>query len=319
MTINQNTTPPRVSIVMLNYNGIRYIKRTLSPLFELDYPNYEILVVDNGSTDGSLEYLKEQKVNLVQSPRVGEKNFACNFAVERASGEYILLMDNDVILQEDTLLQHLVKRHSELPCVGEIGLCFSDEHTGKVQSYGMYLGPTFSKILPPIENFHFPKDQRIGFADGKALFIRKDTWLKVGGYDDHLAFGGDDNDLGIKLWLMGCANYLYSDSVHLHIGMPERTDTKKYAYKFRKMVHAHLYTILKDYSLPNIYLYFTGYLIFSFLKAIKQSVVRINTLPLFAWILGIWDFIVDLPYLRVARARIQGNRTVSTDIFLNIV
>lgn len=117
-----NKNCPLVSIVMLNYNGLAYLKQTIKPILELDYQNFEFIVVDNGSTDGSLDYIKSfgEKINLLQSPRPKEKNFACNYAINKAKGEYILLLDNDVLVKEKKLLDDLLDYYKILKKPGFI-------------------------------------------------------------------------------------------------------------------------------------------------------------------------------------------------------
>jgi len=55
----KDSKPLKISIIMLNYNGLKYLEKTLSPLLVLDYPDYEFIVVDNDSKDGSVESLQK--------------------------------------------------------------------------------------------------------------------------------------------------------------------------------------------------------------------------------------------------------------------
>lgn len=313
---------PKISVVILNYNGLQYLKRTLGPVLELGYQNKEVIVVDNGSTDGSLEYLLNRKdIILINSPHVGEKNASCNFGVSYATGEYILLMDDDVILEEKHILENLVDKVRMLPSIGEIGLCFVDEGETRSVSYGFYLNYAFASNIRSmsIKSMTSLKDQLIGFADAKCLFIKKEIWNEVGGYDEHLAFGGDDSDLGIKLWMKGYKNYLYSTSIQTHIGMPERIDTAKFSKKYRQCVRAHIYTIIKNYTFSNMLIHCSTYFIFSFLKSIKQSIKRISMSPFIAWAGAICDLISDMTYMIDKRKEVQRKRVIRRDIFLNIV
>jgi len=310
---------PKISVVMLNYNGLQYLKKTIPAILKLDYPNYEFILVDNGSTDGSIEFVKKhKKVKLVKSPRVREKNFACNYAIKRAKGEYVFLMDNDALITNSDLLFDLIERYKRK--TGVIGLSFYDIGSTKSKSYGDYLGYYFikSKKMLPLEKLKEYDNCQIGYPEGKALFIKKSRWVKVGGYDDYLKFGGDDNDLGIKSWLFGYENVLYSKHQQIHLGLPERQDNKKYALKFKEMFYAHLYTITKNYSFFNMILTIIGYSIFSFFKSIKQSFCRASLTPLFSFVQGYYLFLINLPAAVKKRKEVQSSRVVKKDIFLKI-
>lgn len=312
---------PLISIIVLNYNGLRYLAQTLPPLLELDYPNSEVIVVDNGSTDGSLEFLKGQEtVRLLRSPRLREKNFACNFAIEKARGEYVLLLDNDALLTEATILHSLLERYRGNPRTGVIGLSFVDRGESSSKSYGNPLGYYFIKETRAIavEELADYDGSKIAFPEGKGLFIRRDRWLEVGGYDDHLKFGGDDNDLGIKLWLMGYENFLYSRTVQIHLGLPERQDNEKYALKWKEMFYAHLYTIFKDYRLGNMLLALGGFTLFGLLKSIKQALERRHLGTFLSFFRGLALFIGNLPVARERRRQVQGRRRMRDDLFLRI-
>jgi len=308
-----------ISIIMLNYNGLKYLRETIKPILSLNYPNYEFIVVDNGSTDGSLEYIRSfPNITLLQSPRLREKNFACNYAVQAAKGDYILMMDNDALITNSTVLDDLVQRYTEQ--TGVIGLAFYDKGSQVSKSYGSYLGYYFIK-----ENYNIPISQiqkydniQIGFPEGKSLFISKKKWLEVGGYDDYLKFGGDDNDLGIKLWLMGYENILYANTLQVHLGLPERSDNTKYKLKWTEMFYAHLYTIVKNYSFFNMLITIVIYTIFGFLKSIKQGVQRRHLGTFLAFFKGYYLFITNLHIALQKRKSMQSKRIVKYDIFLKI-
>lgn len=314
--------PQLVSVVMLNYNGLKYLKRTILPILNLDYANYEFIIVDNGSTDGSIEFIKEfKKIRIIQSPKIAEKNFACNYAIDKARGKYILLLDNDIIIKSNQIINELVTLSKTKEKVGEIGLAFFNEGEELTTNYGEFLGYYFTKQLRAIEANKLKKynGKEISYADGIGIFIKKSVWKEVNGYEEHLKFGGDDNDLGIRLWLMGYKNYLFANSFQVHIGLLERKDNKKYSLKFKEMFYANLYTIGKNFRFSNMLLTLIGHSIIMFLKSIKQSVFRLNTGPFFAFFQGFYLFLRNLPSVIKKRKEIQSKRVVKDDIFLKII
>jgi len=317
--VNKNL--PLISIIMLNYNGLNYIKRTVPPLLELDYPDYEIIIVDNGSVDGSIEYIQSFKnIKLLKSPIIRAKNFACNYGVSHGKGEFLLLLDNDLLITDKRLLLDLYDMTDELDSVGCISLSNYNEGEKKTKNYKLKLGYYFIKSLKKIDisevkNFH---GSLTAYPEGKGLFIEKKKWEEVGGYDVHLVFGGDDNDLGIKLWMMGYKCYLYARTLQVHTGMAEREDVRKYSLKWKEMFYAHLYTVVKNYSFFNMLLTLSGLSVYGIIKSVYFALKMKDTGPFLSFFTGSYLFVKNLPVALDKRKDIQKRRKIKEDIFLNI-
>ncbi len=313
--------PLLISVVMLNYNGLNYLKRTIHPILNLAYPNFEFIIVDNGSTDGSIEFIRRfPKIKLLQSPRLKEKNFACNYAIDRTNSPYIFLCDNDLLITDKNLLNNILNQYKKNKNIGCINIAFTNEGEIKTKGYGNFQGCYFTKETKLIDNsLIFKLDNiKICHPSGIGIFFSKVFWGKVGGYDDHLTFGGDDNDLGIKAWLFGYENRLFAKSMQIHIGMSERTNNKKYSIKYKKIFYAHLYTIVKNYSFNNLVITILCYSFFSLLKSIKQSICRLHPGPFRAFFSGYCLFLKNLPVAIKKRKEVQLKRVVKEDVFLRI-
>ena len=317
----KNNPTPFISIVMINYNGKSYLEETLPPILNLNYPNYEIIVADNGSTDGSINFLKSlKKIKLIESERIGEKNYACNIGILKSKGEYILLMDNDLLITDSNLLKNLLLEEKHLNNWGSLSLAFENRGEKLTNGYGGFFCLYYSYAKPNIrlDEISQMHGTTIGSPNGSGFFIKKELWDRLEGYDDHLPFGGDDDDLGLKLWLYGYSNYLYSKSIQIHIGMPERTDTYKYSDKLQKKTYAHMYTIVKNFRLINVFITLIIYIIYTSAKAIKQSIKRRSIKPLTSTVIGYFTFFKNIPTALKKRKKIQKNRIIKTDIFFKI-
>jgi len=89
---------PLVSVIVVNWNGLAYLPECLGSLALQSYPALEIVVVDNGSTDGSLEYLRRdhgERVRLVESPANTGFAGGNNLGIRAAKGDYLALINND--------------------------------------------------------------------------------------------------------------------------------------------------------------------------------------------------------------------------------
>lgn len=112
---------PKISVIVPAYNEEKTIGKCLHSLTQLDYPNYEVIVVDDGSTDGTLkeiEKFKSRGVKVVHQENLGKAN-ALNRGIKEADGEIIVTVDADTILSRDSL-KRLCIRFVENPKVGAV-------------------------------------------------------------------------------------------------------------------------------------------------------------------------------------------------------
>jgi GT2 family glycosyltransferase len=103
----------KVSVVILNYNGKEFVGECVDSVLGSDYPDFEIVVVDNGSSDGSYSYLKERykKKGRVRVFRIKKNRYftgGLNFGAKRCKGEKIVFLSNDIVV-EKTFLSEMVK------------------------------------------------------------------------------------------------------------------------------------------------------------------------------------------------------------------
>ena len=109
--MNLHSTRPMVSVVIPHYGGKDILFECLTSMNICTYPNFEIIVVDNDSSDSSVEFIKTNfsKVNLIQSEY--NRGFAggCNLGAQHAKGEYLLILNNDTTHEPDWI-DHLVAR-----------------------------------------------------------------------------------------------------------------------------------------------------------------------------------------------------------------
>jgi len=96
---------PEVSIIILTFNSIRFIKPCLDSIFAQDYPAPEVIIVDNGSKDNTVSFIKQNypQVILIENKENLGACKARNQAIEVAKGRWILTLDCDIILKEDFL------------------------------------------------------------------------------------------------------------------------------------------------------------------------------------------------------------------------
>ena len=90
---------PKISVIIVNYNGKELLQKCLESLFKIDYNNFEVILVDNNSTDGSVEFVTKSYPNIIVIKLDSNKGFAepNNVGAKIAKGEYLLFLNNDTI------------------------------------------------------------------------------------------------------------------------------------------------------------------------------------------------------------------------------
>src|SRR3989344_3234949 len=95
---------PLVSVVIQSYNSIRYIEKCLDSLFAQNYTNFEVLVIINGSRDGSLElikkrYARNKKLRIIEPDENTFYSRGNNLGIKASRGEYVLALNQDTVLE----------------------------------------------------------------------------------------------------------------------------------------------------------------------------------------------------------------------------
>jgi len=215
-------TEPTVAIVVLNYNGRDLLETYLPSLFDLDYGDYRVVVVDNASTDDSVSFLREQypEVAVVENGKNVGIASGYNAGAEAApDADYCWFMNNDVRVTPDSL-SRLVDRLESAPVVAIAFPRINDMDSETIQSLGMdmdrfgYRGwPELGKgrTEPP-----FSEPREIAQGKGCAMLVNRDVWAEVGGFDEGNFLYGDDSYLCLQAWVRGYHVETVPDSVIYH-------------------------------------------------------------------------------------------------------
>jgi len=317
----KNCNNPLISIIIVNYNGKKYLERTLPKILNLNYVNKEIIIVDNGSIDWSIEFIKTfDNVKIIQSPRLREKNYAINLWVRESKWEYIFICDNDLLIVNLFLLEDLLVLYLKIKNIGILWISYKDEWQTITSWYGVFFWNYFIQSKPKLNDEILKKLNgiQIWYPHWIWFFIKKDIWNILWWFDEHFMFWWDDNDLGIKSWSFWFWNYIYTNTIQLHIWLQERVDNDKFIFKFQHQVFSELYVIFKNYTFLNMCKTSFFYTIFLFLKSIKQSVSRAHIWPFLAFLKWYFSLIMNIKLIFMERKKFQSKRKLKNDIFLQI-
>jgi len=227
---------PKLSITVVNYNQKYFPKLCVEALknSKVDF-DFEVIVCDNNSKDGSLSYLKEADkrgdIKLVEPGKNLGYGAGHNFAEKYASGEHILILNTDITVEADTL-QKLVDYIEHNPNTGIVGpkLVY---HNGEVQKscrrdfklFDLFIKRSFLRKIWPfsrrynnyiMQDFNHSSTQKVDLITGAFMLMRRDLFEQIGGFDERYFMFMEDFDLCKKVTLTGKDIVYYPEAVAMH-------------------------------------------------------------------------------------------------------
>ncbi len=215
---------PKVSIIVVNWNGARFIKDCLASLQQQTWKNREFILVDNGSTDGSTQFIREwvQRVPDAQAiylPRNAGFCKANNLAFKKARGEWIALLNNDAVA-EPNWVEELVRRGDLARRIGMLGgkILFI-EPEGIIDKAGHLIywdGQNRGRGTMEPDVGQYDKEEEILWPDACAALYHRQLFDETGGFDEAFFAFGDDADLGMRARLLGWSAWYVPTAVVHH-------------------------------------------------------------------------------------------------------
>lgn len=222
----------KTSIIILTYNNLSLTKDCIESIFKYtEKDSYEIIVVDNASTDDTVAYLKEQKdiKTIFNSENVGFPK-GCNMGIQLASKDNdILLLNNDTIVTTNWLknLKICLESDEKIGAVGAISNN-NDNLQGCDFTYDNFED---MQILAAKNNISDPKKwERKVCLIGYCMLIKRSVLDQLGGLDEKYSLGYiEDNDLSLRIINLGYDLMLCHDAfIHHYLGTAFRKDQEKF-------------------------------------------------------------------------------------------
>lgn len=249
-----------LSIIILSYNSKSDLVRLLPSIFQskCDF-NFEVIVVDNGSKDGTLDWLesKNQKIKLIKNQNTGFAH-GNNLGIRLAQGKYILILNPDTELKQDTLqiMYDFMETHKE---VG-VGTCKVLLPSGKLDLACRRRFPnpwnSFKRLFLLFNkdynysNLNEDATMEIDTCMGAFMFVRKEVFEKIGSFDENFFMYGEDIDLCFRAKQAGFNVWYYPISSITHY---KGSSSKKTPYTALKWFHNSMWIFYKKH-------YWTKYL-----------------------------------------------------------
>lgn len=230
-------TSPKVSIVILNWNGYDVTRECLISLSRIDYPNHEISIVDNGSADGSPDKLTEEFPGIAMIRNKANLGFTGgnNVGICRAleeNADYVLLLNNDTVVAPNFLseLIHAGESDQRIGLLNPKILYFqpSDRIWYAGGSFNIWKGIASHRGNREVDRGLYDLPEEVTFVTGCAFLIKAAVIRKIGLLDDCLFYTCEDTDWTIRSLKAGFKGLYVPSSVIWH---KESMDVKRNAGK----------------------------------------------------------------------------------------
>ncbi|MNK91363.1 N-acetylglucosaminyl-diphospho-decaprenol L-rhamnosyltransferase [compost metagenome] len=218
----------RVSIVLLGYNQLAYTRLCVESVLEHSDLPFELLLIDNGSVDGTGEYFKglasrDARVKAILNPRNLGFAVGCNQGIAEATGKYVLFLNNDTIVPRQWL-SRLLAHFKERPAVGAVGAvsnCVSGPQ--QLQTVPVPNRPEAREAIlsfgEAIASSMRGKGFELGRLVGFCLMVRRDVLDRIGGFDPRFGIGNfEDDDLCLRVLTAGFRTWVAQDVYVHHFG-----------------------------------------------------------------------------------------------------
>jgi GT2 family glycosyltransferase len=221
---------PKVFIVILNYNGKEVIKKCLASVFKIDYPNFEVVIIDNNSVDGSFEIARStfSKASFIKNEEnlgfSAGNNVGIRFAIERMA-QYILILNNDTEVEKD-FLKKLVEEGEKNKPSGILSPVIFNGDTKEVWFSGgkinwLQMKSRHETDIKKEENYETE------YITGCAMLIKAEVFKKNGLFDENFFLYWEDADFSVRANRSGFKNIVVSSSWIYHTEESQKNNKNK--------------------------------------------------------------------------------------------
>ena len=245
---------PQVAIVILNWNGIGFLEKFIPSVLQSTYTNKRVIVADNNSDDGSVNYVRKHfpEVEIIVNPE--NKGFAAGYnqALKQVKSDYYVLLNSDVEVTDtwiEPVIDLMEKNINIAACQPKI-LSYDNKEMfeyagasgGWIDNFGYPL--TRGRVFDTCEKDEGQYDdaQPCFWASGAAMFVRAKLFHAEGGFDDYFFAHQEEIDLCWRLQKSGYKIYVQPLSVVYHVGggtLPKGNSRKTYLNYRNNMIMMH--------------------------------------------------------------------------------
>jgi GT2 family glycosyltransferase len=213
-----------VSIIIVNYNGKKWLKKCLDSLFIQTHQDFEIILVDNNSSDDSVKFLKSQysdkRLHIIEHTENSGFAGGNNIGIEKAKGEFLYLLNNDTWVEKD-IIETTIKLFDESNKIATIQTKIQlmnekdqIDSAGSFWSNSTLLYHYGANKESNLEKYN--QKYKVFTTKAASVFIRKSVLDEIGAFDDDFWAYYEETDLNHRMWIAGYECWYYPGSTCYH-------------------------------------------------------------------------------------------------------
>lgn len=328
LMMDEKGLDPKISVVILNYNGMKFLESCITSLLKSNYDDFEILVIDNGSKDDSVNFLRRRFPNEPKLKVISlGKNYGfamgnnIGYMYTNPRSDFIFFLNNDTEVDKDCI-KIIVEKMEKDKLVGaaqpKIRSLRNRNLIDAVGGIADYHGRTWHRGSNEYDYGQYDSITETFYAQGAAIVVRRSVIEEVGLFDPDYFMYYEETDLCWRIWMAGYKVAVIPEAIVYHYGGGSTTfkssDYEKY-FKFFHLRRNHLMTMLKNYSLSNILKYTLTFMVkmlfISFLWSFSGEKVKAKAyLDALFWVFSHFNLIVR------KRVSVQKIRRISDAVLM---
>jgi len=316
---------PKVSIIIVTYNKRDILRLCLESLLNTKYDNFDVVVIDNGSSDKTSDYIKMMfpSIKLVRLDRNIGHAAGCNVGIHISKkAKYIVKLDDDVIILDKDWLKKAVNLLERDPKIAAAHFNIISVYVKNIDEINTKIKRSHCKLKNIHRKGTYLLIDRLGFGvlttqtnviaevffpGTVACIFRRKALIEAGGFDNDFFFYLDEVDIGWRLRLLGYKILIIPQIYAYHI---------RFQYSMQKMPFISIYNyskntfmmFIKNYSLINIIKYLPIKLLFFFLESLYM--LYKNPIAFYACIYGLLYIIKKMKLILIKRYNVQKMRRI---------
>jgi GT2 family glycosyltransferase len=314
-----------VTVAVINYNGAPIVGLCLESILKCSYPNLRVIVIDNASTDSSLNILekiakKDSRVKIIKNKKNIQYAKACNLALITSNSEYVAILNSDTVVEPNWLepiIELFQKDRSVCVCQPKIRIFrYNNDKIIKTRildSAGVFLsriGFLVARGNQEVDMGQYNTLSEVFSVKGAAMVLDRYKVLKIGGFDEDFIAWNEEADLCWRVWLSGYKVAYVPASLVYHFG--------SFSYKsgglearrswLRLGVKNYIAMWMKNLQLKSVSVMISGIIILLIGSLLMLFKDRGSGIAMFS---GIVDIFRDMKKILSKRSIIQKNRKIS--------